>query len=84
MPGEYLSRLRIQSDIRPVNLGIAGMSETFLPHSGHLISAICRSPNGVGRKLVTDEIRKWDALPTAMTQQIMGNGHRFDTTIEGR
>jgi len=39
--------------------------------------------NGVGRKLVAYEFRKWHALPAAMTQKVMGNGHGFDAPVEG-
>src|SRR5439155_15926823 len=39
--------------------------------------------SGIRRQLATYELRKRDALPTAMTQQFMGSGHRFYPTAEG-
>jgi hypothetical protein len=37
---------------------------------------------GIGCQLATHELRKWDALPSPMTQQLMRSCHRFDAAVE--
>src|SRR5262249_36949459 len=37
---------------------------------------------GIGCGLVLHEFRKRDALPATVTQQLMGDGHRFDPPLE--